>query len=141
MSNSATLNARSCPSLRTQRPMPRILDFLLALLSAPVVVLAINTTVTGSQLACKALSTGPLSLIVTSSGPQFQDGATSAWNLLNDELTPKCIVFPETTEHVSIAMAAIHRFKATYAVQSGGHSAMQGWNKCASPTEASLSRF
>jgi hypothetical protein len=94
-----------------------------------------NTTATGDHFACAALTAGPLSSIVKSSGAEFQTGATSAWNLLNDELTPTCIVFPETTEHVSIAMSAIHTHKARYAVQAGGHSAMQGWNKYILPLQ------
>ncbi|KAJ7683029.1 FAD-binding domain-containing protein [Mycena rosella] len=104
-----------------------MVPFFQLLLGLAAIVSA-NSTTTGSQLACRALSTGPLSTFVKSSGAEFQAGVTSAWNLLNVELTPACIVFPETTEHVSIAMTAIHSFKATYAVQSGGHSAMQGWN-------------
>ncbi|KAJ7706699.1 FAD-binding domain-containing protein [Mycena rosella] len=104
-----------------------MVPFFQLLLGLAAIVSA-NTTTTGSQLACRTLSTGPLSTFVKSSGAEFQAGAASAWNLLNVELTPACIVFPETTEHVSIAMTAIHSFKATYAIQSGGHSAMQGWN-------------
>ncbi|KAJ7250592.1 hypothetical protein C8J57DRAFT_1354339 [Mycena rebaudengoi] len=105
---------------------------LLVSLSLLVIVSSagtVNTTATAAaRRACNTLSVGSLKSIVKFSGVQFQAGATHAWNLLNNELTPACIVFPETTEHVSIAMSIIYSHKAKYAVQAGGHSAMQGWN-------------
>ncbi|KAJ7485296.1 hypothetical protein FB451DRAFT_1127443 [Mycena latifolia] len=106
-----------------------LFPLFLGLLSIPVIASAnANTTAAGGRLACRALSSGPISPFVKSSGPEFQAGLAATWNLLNAELVPTCIVFPETTEHVSIAMTAIHSFKARYAVQAGGHSAMQGWD-------------
>ncbi|KAJ6595860.1 FAD-binding domain-containing protein [Mycena vulgaris] len=108
--------------------MARALAPFLALLSIPFVVGAAINTTTASALACGALNNGPLSAVMASSGAQFVAGATSAWNLLNAELVPSCIVFPRTTQDVATAMAAIFTHNASYAVQSGGHSAMQGWN-------------
>lgn len=84
---------------------------------------------TGSRLACQLLLKQSPHLLVSSSGPLYNEGATSAWNLLNANLRPDCIVFPLTTQDVSAAMKLIFKSKANYAVQAGGHSAMEGWNK------------
>ncbi|KAJ6595833.1 FAD-binding domain-containing protein [Mycena vulgaris] len=111
------------------RPFALFISLLsLLVISSPNVDATATPSRTGSQLACSALGAGSMSSFVKSSGSQYQLGATYAWNLLNDELTPSCIVFPETTAHVSTAMAAIYTHNATYAVQAGGHSAMKGWN-------------
>jgi hypothetical protein len=74
------------------------------------------------------LQNGSLTSIVSASGSLYEAGAGSAWNLLNANLRPDCVVFPRTTEDVSAAMETIFMSKANYAVQAGGHSAMQGWN-------------
>jgi hypothetical protein len=85
---------------------------------------------TASQLACSALSAGSLKSLVATSGSKFEAGATHAWNLLNSQLVPACVVLPQTTAQVAAAMAVIYKTGAQYAVQSaGGHSAMEGWNK------------
>ncbi|KAF9069630.1 FAD-binding domain-containing protein, partial [Rhodocollybia butyracea] len=78
--------------------------------------------------ACSSIERflGPIK--VQSSGPQFEDGATGAWNLANAQLRPACIVFPLETSDVQVAMKAIFQFNARYAVQAGGHSAMEGWD-------------
>lgn len=87
-----------------------------------------SASATGSQRACQNLQDGSLKSIVSASGTIFEAGATSAWNLLNANLRPDCIVFARTTQDVSAAMETIYVSKANYAVQAGGHSAMQGWN-------------
>lgn len=79
--------------------------------------------------ACSSIESllGPIK--VQSSGPQFEAGATGAWNLANAQLRLACIVFPLETSDVQVAMKAIFQSNARYAVQAGGHSAMEGWNR------------
>ncbi|KAG6826986.1 hypothetical protein H0H92_013648 [Tricholoma furcatifolium] len=92
------------------------------------VALSATATATGAQNACKCLQSGSLNSITASNGTLYQTGATSAWNYLNAQLQPDCIVFARDTQDVSTAMQIIFENKAQYAVQAGGHSAMQGWN-------------
>lgn len=70
------------------------------------------------------------SIVQTPSGPDYTLGANSAWSSFNTEpnFQPTCIVFANSTEHVSVAMKAIFQNQANYAVQAGGHSGMPGWN-------------
>lgn len=69
-------------------------------------------------------------IVQLSSGPEYLASASNAWSLYNTVDRPTCIVFPRNASHVQVAMAAIFRDKIRYAVQSGGHSAMTGWNTC-----------
>ncbi|KAF9481751.1 FAD-binding domain-containing protein [Pholiota conissans] len=77
---------------------------------------------------CSLLQKSLGSEIVQTSGTEYQASASGAWSLFNAEDLPPCIVFPRSTQHVQVAMAAIFRDKIRYAVQAGGHSAMTGWN-------------
>lgn len=79
--------------------------------------------------ACEQLRLRLGSSIVQRSGRAYDSGTSHAWNSFNTEYHPTCIVFPERTRHVQIAMEAIYSHDAHYAVQAGGHSAMKGWNK------------
>ncbi|KAJ3849311.1 FAD-binding domain-containing protein [Lentinula lateritia] len=65
-----------------------------------------------------------------SSGPEYSIAANAAWSAFNHEVNfqPTCIVFVKSTAHVQTAMRAIYQNNADYAVQSGGHSGMTGWN-------------
>ncbi|KAF9069818.1 FAD-binding domain-containing protein [Rhodocollybia butyracea] len=81
-----------------------------------------------ATMACSSIENllGPTK--VQSSGLQFEAGATGAWNLANAQLRPACIVFPLETSDVQVAMKSIFKSNARYAVQAGGHSAMEGWD-------------
>ncbi|KAJ7765673.1 FAD-binding domain-containing protein [Mycena metata] len=78
--------------------------------------------------ACQQLdhTLGPS--FVQSSGAEYEAAATNAWNLLNSEFQPTCIVFPQKSQHVQTAMKVIYDAGSHYAVQAGSHSAMKGWN-------------
>ncbi|KAH8826236.1 hypothetical protein DL96DRAFT_1607542 [Flagelloscypha sp. PMI_526] len=58
----------------------------------------------------------------------FEDGIAGARSEFNRVQVPACVVHPASTEDVSVVMQHIFTSKANYAVQSGGHSAMVGWN-------------
>ncbi|KAH9476278.1 putative FAD-linked oxidoreductase [Psilocybe cubensis] len=66
--------------------------------------------------------------IVQLSGAEYLASASNSWSLFNAGNKPTCIIFPEETSHVQVAMASIFRDKIHYAVQAGGHTAMTGWN-------------
>ncbi|TFK65916.1 FAD-binding domain-containing protein [Pluteus cervinus] len=68
------------------------------------------------------------SALVVQTGPVYMIGVESAWSSFNSIRRPSCIVYPRTSTHVQVAMRAIYRDNVHYAVQSGGHSAMRGWN-------------
>ncbi|KAF5366893.1 hypothetical protein D9757_011387 [Collybiopsis confluens] len=82
--------------------------------------------------ACTQISTslGSSKVQSTISGPLYSLGANNAWSAFNREVNfqPTCIVFVNSTHDVQIAMKAIYKNNANYAVQSGGHSGMIGWN-------------
>ncbi|PWY98141.1 FAD-binding domain-containing protein [Testicularia cyperi] len=65
---------------------------------------------------------------MSSSGDAYTQSQYGGWNPLNNKLQPSCIVQPATTEDVSKAMKAIFRNKSNYAVRSGGHTGMDGWD-------------
>jgi FAD/FMN-containing dehydrogenase len=77
---------------------------------------------------CAAIRSALGADIVVSSGPEYVAGASGAWNLFNTQSSPTCIVLPSSTSHVQVAMRAIFQNKIRFAVQAGGHSAMEGWN-------------
>ncbi|KAJ3759701.1 FAD-binding domain-containing protein [Lentinula raphanica] len=82
--------------------------------------------------ACLQLQDSLGSLVVQNitTGPQYSIAANAAWNAFNHEVNfqPTCIVFVNSTEDVQTTMKAIYNTNANYAVQSGGHTAMMGWN-------------
>ncbi|KAJ4499338.1 hypothetical protein C8R41DRAFT_900452 [Lentinula lateritia] len=82
--------------------------------------------------ACQQLQRALGASIVQSksSGPEYSLAANAAWSAFNHEVNfqPTCIVFVKSTAHVQTAMRAIYQNNADYAVQSGGHSGMTGWN-------------
>ncbi|KAK7062710.1 hypothetical protein VNI00_000198 [Paramarasmius palmivorus] len=83
--------------------------------------------------ACTALLTLlPPDTILTPNTPgsEYTNATLNAWNAFNRPpfYTPGCIVLPTTASHVQIAMRTIFQFGVAYNVQSGGHSAMKGWN-------------
>ncbi|KAF9441904.1 FAD-binding domain-containing protein [Macrolepiota fuliginosa MF-IS2] len=49
-------------------------------------------------------------------------------SLYNSFYRPACVVAPQEAVHVQKAMATIYEERAHYAVMSGGHTAMTGWN-------------
>lgn len=106
-----------------------------------------TATMTRSEKACRSLvqSLGSKTL---SSGAQYSAAAEGAWNFFNQldgekvhnsvcglvahfsyiMLEPTCIIFPENTSDVIVAMKTIYESNSHYAVRGGGHSAMPGWN-------------
>lgn len=72
---------------------------------------------------CNALDAALGSMIVQSSGIEYEEGATGAWNLYNTESRPTCIVFPRNERHVQVAMREIFHAKSHYAVQASGTDA------------------
>lgn len=93
--------------------------------------LASDTTAESALRTCiRIQSTLGSDIVQLSTGPEYLAGASNAWSLYNTVDRPTCIVFPRDASHVQVAMAAIFRDKIRYAVQSGGHSAMTGWNTC-----------
>jgi hypothetical protein len=51
-------------------------------------------------------------------------------SLFNSVHRPACVVTPREAKQVQAAMKVIYRDKVRYAVMSGGHTGMTGWNKC-----------
>ncbi|KAJ7765664.1 hypothetical protein B0H16DRAFT_1794651 [Mycena metata] len=78
--------------------------------------------------ACQQLAHTLGPSLVQSSGAEYEVTSTNAWNLLNSEFQPTCIVFPQKSQHVQTAMKVIYDAGSHYAVQAGSHSAMKGWN-------------
>ncbi|KAK7043921.1 hypothetical protein VNI00_008087 [Paramarasmius palmivorus] len=101
----------------------------LALLASPFFLPAeAAPAANAGDAACASLVSTLGNDIVHTSGSGFQDSVDSPLNLVNNALTPACVVTPTSTEDVSQAMAAIYNAKSKYAVLAGGHSAMKGWN-------------
>ncbi|KAJ6567061.1 FAD-binding domain-containing protein [Mycena capillaripes] len=87
-----------------------------------------ETTRIAALRACNQLESSLGSSVVQASGPEYETAATNAWNFLNSEFQPTCVVFPRKSGHVQTAMKAIYSEGSHYAVQAGSHSAMKGWN-------------
>jgi len=91
--------------------------------------MAPDTTAKSALRTCTRIqSTLGSDIVQLSSGSEYLASASNAWSLYNAVDRPTCIVFPRNASHVEVAMAAIFHDKIRYAVQSGGHSAMTGWN-------------
>lgn len=61
-------------------------------------------------------------------------------SLFNSFYRPACVVAPREDVHVQKAMAAVYRDRVHYAVMSGGHAAMTGWNTYVFPCFLSFIR-
>jgi hypothetical protein len=88
-----------------------------------------DTASAAAHAACTTLVHQLGTTIVEFNGSTGYYNATqAAWNFNNVDVDPSCVVYPRDTSHVQAAMAAIYKTGSLYAVQSGGHSAMKGWN-------------
>jgi hypothetical protein len=84
---------------------------------------------TNGTTACSLLVSKLGATIVVYSGPDYDQGASGSWNELNNQFRPSCVVFPRTDQDVQQTMQIIFTSEANYAVQSGGHAGLVGWNK------------
>lgn len=99
-------------------------------LAASVLGTDVNITSVAASDACSSLQTSLGSGVVQLPGGNDYNSATSnAWNFLNNQQQPACIVFPQSATDVQTTMKAIYQNNIRYAVQAGGHTAMPGWNK------------
>lgn len=88
-----------------------------------------DTASAAAHAACTTLVHQLGTTIVEFDGSTGYYNATqAAWNFNNVNVDPSCVVYPRDASHVQAAMAAIYKTGSLYAVQSGGHSAMKGWN-------------
>ncbi len=103
----------------------------------PSLGLAANTT---SEQKVKA--TGTCSRLREQLGSQvvqvygegvYVDAIQNPNSLYNSFYRPACVVAPRQDVHVQKAMTAIFNDRVRYAVMSGGHSAMNGWNMYVRP--------
>ncbi|KAJ7337351.1 FAD-binding domain-containing protein [Mycena albidolilacea] len=108
--------------------MPASIRILVALVPTLCAAQSNETTHDAALTACNQLAGLLGSSLVQTSGPSYETAIANAWNLQNAEFQPTCIVFPTTSSHVQVAMKAVYDAKSHYAVQSGSHSAMKGWN-------------
>ncbi|KAJ3500938.1 hypothetical protein NMY22_g19093 [Coprinellus aureogranulatus] len=67
-------------------------------------------------------------IIQTSSGPEYRNISSGAWNRLNAQSQPACIALVTCASDVQAVQRSIWRHQARYAVQAGGHSAGAGWS-------------
>jgi len=58
----------------------------------------------------------------------YANAIQNPFSLFNSLIRPACVVAPRISMHVQKAMSAVFRAKIRYGVQSGGHTAMTGWN-------------
>ncbi|KAJ7765610.1 FAD-binding domain-containing protein [Mycena metata] len=112
--------------------MPFYILLLQAFLAAPSLAALFprsnQTTQSAAAQACSQLATTLGPSLVQSSGAQYDGTTSNAWNLLNTDFQPTCIVYPQAAQDVQTAMKAIYNAGSHYAVQAGSHSAMKGWN-------------
>ncbi|EPQ28485.1 uncharacterized protein PFL1_03788 [Pseudozyma flocculosa PF-1] len=121
-----------CPTLTLLLPA-----LLLALTGAgPTGSLPVTTTTTTTDPTSASpwfptpasMACAELSYLLAPATYRSAARSDTAFNLINTRSTPRCTVFPRSTDDVSRAMRVIFRHQARYAVQSGGHSGMQGWD-------------
>ncbi|KAJ7041863.1 hypothetical protein C8F04DRAFT_1296988 [Mycena alexandri] len=74
-----------------------------------------QTTQSAALQACSQLTDTLGPSLVQSSGAQYEGATTNAWNLLDTEFQPTCIVFPQISQHVQTAMKAIYDAGSHYA--------------------------
>ena len=67
--------------------------------------------------------------IQTSSGSEYRNISSGAWNRHNALAQPACIALPTSAADVQAVQKSIFRYGVRYAVQAGGHSAGAGWSR------------
>lgn len=67
-------------------------------------------------------------VLTSSDGQPYTAAQTGGFNPLNNKLAPACIVQPTSQAQVATVMKSIYRHQANYAVRSGGHTGMAGWD-------------
>ncbi|KAF7297488.1 FAD-binding domain-containing protein [Mycena indigotica] len=90
---------------------------------------SLSSPASAARSACQSISKSLGNAVVLSSGTsEYNFTQHNAWNFQNTLFAPTCIVYPRNAGHVQTAMRAIFKAKSRYAVQSGSHSAVKGWN-------------
>ncbi|THU88134.1 FAD-binding domain-containing protein [Dendrothele bispora CBS 962.96] len=88
-----------------------------------------TSTTSNANLACnQAQSILGDSTVQTPSDSDYGGASTAAWNLFNTQFKPAYVVLPRNSTDVQVAMRSIFQFDVNYAVQTGRHSAIKGWN-------------
>lgn len=59
---------------------------------------------------------------------EYVEAMRNPASFFNSIQRPACVVVPRVDVHVQRAMATIYRDRVRYAVMSGGHTGMTGWN-------------
>lgn len=59
---------------------------------------------------------------------EYMEAIRNPASLFNSVHRPACVAVPRTDVHVQRAMAMIYQHKVRYAIMSGGHTGMTGWN-------------
>lgn len=59
---------------------------------------------------------------------EYVEAIQNPASLFNTVQRPACVVAPRKDVHVQKAMAAIYHDRVRYAIMSGGHTGMTGWN-------------
>lgn len=103
---------------------------LLSILFISQTVAAEVSNFAGASACLDIISACISATVLTASNDDtaYRSAQYGGFNPQNNVLTPSCIVQPTTTEDVAQAMRAIHLHKAYYAVRSGGHTGMEGWD-------------
>lgn len=68
-------------------------------------------------------------IIQTSTGPEYRNISSGAWNRHNALSQPACIALPTSSSDVQTVQRSIWSYGVRYAVQAGGHSAGAGWSR------------
>jgi hypothetical protein len=94
----------------------------------PAVPTISNVTLKAFQ-TCTTLREQLGSLVVQVNGEQaYARAIQNPASLFNSVHRPACVVAPRVDTEVQVAMRAIYRGRVRYAVMSGGHTGMTGWN-------------
>lgn len=87
-----------------------------------------RTTVETDCLQCQLLRDAGVPNVILPSNSTYQVDVESYWSV-TAQLHPNCFVQPENAQQVSLIIKTlVNKSKCQFAVRSGGHSAIAGWN-------------
>lgn len=87
------------------------------------------SSASSGSAACSAIALSlPSSQFLTPASVSYTSAQNGGFNPLNNKLQPACIVQPSSTADVATIIKAVFKKRANYAVRSGGHTGMAGWD-------------
>ncbi|KAK7996205.1 hypothetical protein PG991_015672 [Apiospora marii] len=95
---------------------------LSAVTASSAATLAVRADTGGTACAAIASSLGDAQVAISHLNASYIDSKHDYWNARQSKYAPSCVVYPRSSQDVSVAIQAIRASGSRFAVKAGGHS-------------------